>query len=87
MADRAAPTTPLRDAVMGERNGFCKWEGGVVGEIRFPPCFRNGNVIRIPWRVGDPIEPMEPLVLYRYVCREGNGFLELTLNKQGKPTI
>ena len=77
----------LRDAVLGSKCSFTRWEGGCLWGIIYPPCLRKENLLRIPWNVGDEINPIEPLLLYRYVCCEGIGYLELQLTPEGRPTF
>lgn len=87
MADTISRTAVLREAVIGDKSHWKKWEGGCIAGISYPPCLRMGNMLRIPWKVGDAIIPMEPLLLYRYVCREGDSYLELSLDDQGRPIL
>lgn len=87
MADSINKTGALRDAVIGDRTAWKHWEGGCIGGITYPSCLRKGNTLRIPWQSGDPIDPMEPLLLFRYVSREGKSYLELRLDDSGIPRL
>lgn len=87
MADKTGQIGVLRDAVVGDKDCWKQWGGCSIGGITYPPCLRKGNLLRIFWQVGDPIVPMEPLLLYRYVCQDGKSFLELCLSDQGIPII
>lgn len=87
MASLNTRSEALRDAVMGDRGQWRHWDGGRIAGITYPPCLRLGNLLRIPWQTGDEIIPMEPLLLYRYVCLEGRSYLELRLDDQGNPIL
>jgi len=77
----------LQDAVVGTKPSWKQHKGSEIGGITYPICFRMANTIRIPWQVGDKIEPIEPLLLYRYVNGDGGSYLELTLDDLGNPIM
>lgn len=81
------PGGSLREAFIAAPSDWKRWEGGLIGGISYPPCLQKEHVLRIPWKMGDEINPMEPLLLYQYVCQEGESYLELCLDKEGRPSL
>ena len=79
------PQGELLKAQFGTFDAWTPWPGGEIRGITYPPGMKKGDRIRIPWQVGGEILPMEPLLLYHYVCVQGESYLELTLDSQGCP--
>lgn len=77
----------LHDAVVGTKTSWKQFRGSEIGGIYYPVCLQRANTIRIPWQVGDKIEPIEPLLLYRYINGDGGSYLELTLDELGNPIM
>ncbi len=77
----------LQDAVVGSKSDWKQYRRREIGGIYYPFCLQRADTIRIPWQVGDKIEPIEPLLLYRYVNGDGGSYLELTLDDLGNPIM
>ena len=62
-----------------------RFSGGRVGDAVLPPGLVRGNTYRFPWKPGERLPCEEYFCFYRFL-REG-GYLELTLDGQGRPLV
>jgi hypothetical protein len=65
-----------------------RWEtfpGGRLGDVRFPAGFRQKDRLRFLWSPGDPLPAEELLLFYRFIEEGGRTYLELRLDREGRP--
>ena len=78
------PGMGLRFGVTEQRELWENCSGCCIDGIRFPVCYRYKNRIRFPWSVGQKIDPIEPVLLYRYQKDGDKTYLELTLDENDR---
>jgi hypothetical protein len=70
-----------------ESKAWQNFPGGRVGDVILPPGYVQDSVYRFPWSPGDTL-PWEPLLcFYQYVSADGQDYLQLCLDRQGKPIL
>ncbi len=62
-----------------------RFPGGMVGAFRLPEGFVLGRRYRFPWRPGAALPCEALLCFFSYI--EEKGFLELTLDENGRPCV
>lgn len=73
----------LRGELVREEVGWRRFPGGKVGGVTLPPGQRKDGCYRFPWKPGEKL-PCESLMCF-FTYREG--YLEITLDSQGRPQV
>lgn len=73
----------LRAELRVRPSGWATFPGGVIVGIRYPKGLKKGNILRFPWKLGEPLPTDEVLLFYRYSCVDGQQFLDISLDEIG----
>jgi hypothetical protein len=57
----------------------------MLGGVRFPAGLRQKDRLRFRWSPGEPLPAEELLLFYRYIEEDGQTYLELRLDPEGRP--
>ena len=76
----------LRGCLRPKDQSWRRFPGGRVGSVTLPPGSVLGQQYRFPWQPGEQLPSEELMCFFRFIRKEGRGFLELTL-EDGRPVV